>query len=163
MQRWYVIHSHPHAEQRAAQHLRNQGFTVYLPCYRKRRRHARRTELMRAPLFPRYLFVRMDVEECQWRSISGTIGVHYLLRDGDFPLSVPDAVIDSIHKRENGDGLVVVEPQNIRIGQSLRIIEGPFADHSGLFETMIDNRVALLLSLLGRQIRIKVSLESVAT
>lgn len=50
--RWFVVHTRTHAEKQAAAHLRNQGFTTYLPCYRKRRSHARRIEIVRAPVFP---------------------------------------------------------------------------------------------------------------
>jgi transcriptional antiterminator RfaH len=162
MERWYVVRSHPHHEVRAAHHLRAQNFTVYLPCYRRRRRHARRVEVVRAPLFPRYLFVQMDIERCQWRSINGTIGVHYLLSDNEHPIPVSDATIESIRTRENDDGLVVVSPAGLRQGQHVRIIEGPFADYSGIFDSASDDdRVALLLDLLGRQVRIKIAVDSV--
>jgi transcriptional antiterminator RfaH len=56
---WYVVQTHPHAENKAAAHLQRQGFATYLPRYLKRRRHARRTEAIAAPLFPRYLFVAL--------------------------------------------------------------------------------------------------------
>jgi transcriptional antiterminator RfaH len=61
-ERWYVVHAQPNAEAKVVSHLRNQGFRPYLPRYRKRRRHARRVEDVAAPLFPRYLFVSLDVE-----------------------------------------------------------------------------------------------------
>src|SRR5947209_3993566 len=58
---WYVAQTHPRAEAKAAEHLDRQGFHVYLPNFRKRRRHARRVETVTAPLFPRYLFVSVDM------------------------------------------------------------------------------------------------------
>jgi len=79
MQQWYAVHTQASAEQKADFHLRNQGFEVYLPSYRKQRRHARRVDWIKAPLFPRYLFVRMDIETTPWRRIHSTIGVSYLL------------------------------------------------------------------------------------
>lgn len=163
MDRWYAIHSQPRAEARAAHHLRNQEFDVYLPRYRKRIRHARRTEVVRSPLFPRYLFVRMDVEERQWRSINGTVGVQYLVCNGELPVPIPDAVIDSIRARENEDGTVQLSPASFRRGQPLRIVDGPLAELSGLFENMVDEeRVMLLLDLMGRQVRIRLPVHSVA-
>jgi transcriptional antiterminator RfaH len=162
MERWYVIHSQPHLEARAAHHLRNQAFEVYLPCYRRRRRHARRTEIIRAPLFPRYLFVRIDIEQQQWRSINSTIGVHHLLCDGERPLPVSDSVIASIREREDNDGVVVLAPCSLRCGETVRIVDGPFADYGGIFDTLIDeDRVALLLDLLGRRVRVQVPIAAI--
>ena len=45
---WYVAQSHVHAESKAAIHLGR----LYLPRYRKQRRHARRIDVVAAPLFP---------------------------------------------------------------------------------------------------------------
>lgn len=57
---WYAVYTQAGKERFALQNLANQGFEAYLPSYRKRRRHARRVDTVLAPLFPRYLFVRMD-------------------------------------------------------------------------------------------------------
>jgi transcriptional antiterminator RfaH len=161
--RWYVVHSQPHAEARAVQHLRNQGFEVYFPRYRRRRRHARRVETVLAPLFPRYIFVSMDIEACQWRSINSTIGVHYLICDGEIPVPVPHGVIEDIRCREGDDGVVMVAPTALRRGQMVRIVDGPFADLGGLFEEMVDEeRVMLLLDILGRKVQVRIPIESVA-
>jgi hypothetical protein len=37
---WYVVRTHALSEDRAAWHLKNRGFDVYLPRYSKQRRHA---------------------------------------------------------------------------------------------------------------------------
>ena len=50
--RWHVAQTHIHAELKATQHLKRQGFEVYLPRYLKRRRHARRVETVAAPPVP---------------------------------------------------------------------------------------------------------------
>ncbi len=79
---WYVVQTHANAEVKAATHLGRQGFEVYLPRFLKRRRHARRVEIVPAALFPRYLFVA-DIASQRWRSIHSTIGVCRLLCNGD--------------------------------------------------------------------------------
>ena len=67
--RWYVVQTQVNGELKAAQNLMRQGFEVYLPCYLKRRRHARKIDLVSKPLFPRYLFVAIDVAtQRAWRS-----------------------------------------------------------------------------------------------
>ena len=60
MTAWFAVYSRARAEATAQEHLRRQGYEVYLPRHLKRRRHARRTDFVLAPLFPRYLFVAFD-------------------------------------------------------------------------------------------------------
>ena len=103
--RWYVVQTHGHAETKALAHLARQGFTAYLPRYLKRRRHARRIETVAAPLFPRYLFVTVDIMCQRWRSIHSTIGVARLVCNGDDPVAVADDVIETLRAREDRAGL----------------------------------------------------------
>lgn len=155
-ERWYVVHTQPHAEHKALVHLQRQGFTAYMPRYSKRRRHARRVEQVSAPLFPRYLFVALDLETCPWRPIRSTVGVAALVCCGDAPLPVPEGVVEEIRARENELGMVELRPLlNVRRGEPIRIIDGAFCDYLGLFEEITeDRRVGILLNLLGRPVRV---------
>lgn len=160
---WYVVQSQPRAEQKAVINLQRQGFLTYMPRYLKRRRHARRIDMVAAPLFPRYLFVRLDPSVQRWRPIFSTFGVSRIICNGDLPTPLSDQVINSIRDREDASGFVYLDrrPQ-FRIGDSIRIRDGVFADHLGLYEGMKDSeRVAILLDLLGRKVRVSVNLESV--
>jgi transcriptional antiterminator RfaH len=152
---WFIVQTQPHAEAKAKRHLVNQGFTIYLPHYRRRIRHARRDGVALRPLFPGYLFVRLDPELHRWRSINGTIGVRRILTDGDGPRCVPDTIVDEIIAREDETGAIKLISPIFAPGQAVRLAGGPFADVSGLFEEARDeNRVVLLLSLLGREVRV---------
>ena len=73
MKHWHVVNTRARREQDALINLCRQGFEVYLPKYRKRRSHARRVEWVPSPLFPRYLFVCLDLEIDQWRVTSGPL------------------------------------------------------------------------------------------
>ncbi len=153
---WYVVYTQAQKEVLASQNLINQGFDVYLPRCRKRRCHARRVDTVLAPLFPRYLFVRIDPLVRRWRSINGTIGVCYLLTEGPDPIALADGVIDTIREREL-DGAVQVQAPAFTKGQRLCVTDGPFADLDGLFECTDENqRVILLLEFMGRLVRTRV-------
>ncbi len=136
---WYVVQTHAHAEAKAASHLERQGYSTYLPRYLKRRRHARRVEIVPAPLFPRYLFVAIDVLTQRWRSIQSTIGVSQLVCRGDEPAMLPDAVIDELQGRHNAAGFVELDLRpRFAPGEKVRVVEGAFAACLGLFEGMAD-------------------------
>jgi transcriptional antiterminator RfaH len=162
--RWYVIQTHAHAEGKAAAHLARQGFDAYLPRYLKRRRHARRIETVAAPLFPRYLFVTVDMVCQRWRAIHSTIGVARLVCNGDDPVPVTDDVIAILKAREDGQGFVTLRQRpRFALGEKVRVLDGVFADCLGLFDGMKDSdRVAVLLDLLGRKVRLVLDEFSVA-
>jgi transcriptional antiterminator RfaH len=161
MDRWYVVHTHAHCESKAAAHLRRQEYTVYLPNLLKKIRHARRVDLVRKPLFPRYLFVRMDIEQAPWRAIRSTIGVAGLVSTCDHPMPVPLGIIEQIQASEDADGIVRLRSaDHFRHGQLVEITDGALDGLQGLVETTTDEeRVTLLLTLLGREIRVRVSPE----
>ena len=163
-QRWYVVQSQPNAETKAIINLNRQGFSTYLPRYMKRRRHARRVELVPTPLFPRYLFVSMDINVQRWRSIFSTFGVSQLVCNGESPTPIPDQVLGSLKGREDANGYVQLEwRQPFRPGEKIRVLDGAFADCLGLYEGMKDSdRVAVLLDLLGRKVRFVVNYEDIA-
>lgn len=161
--RWYVVQTQPHAEAKAALHLTRQGFAAYLPRYLKRRRHARRIETVKAPLFPRYLFVAVDMAAQRWRSIQSTMGVARLVCNGDEPAAVTDRVIAALKVREDDSGLIRLDLRpRFAPGEQVRIVDGVFTACLGLYDGMTDrDRVAILLDLLGRKVRVVVDEMSV--
>ena len=163
MNRWYVAQTHAQAEAKALLNLARQGFQSYLPQYVKRRRHARRVEWVKAPLFPRYLFVRFDRDVVRWRAILSTAGVSWLICNQDKPAPVPEGVVEDIRVREDERGMIrlgTLAP--LARGDRVQITAGAFADHLGLFECASDHeRVIVLLRLLGREVRVAIPSHSV--
>ena len=162
--RWYVAQTQPNAEAKAIVHLSRQGFATYLPRYLKRRRHARRVDVVAAPLFPRYLFVEIDASLQRWRSIYSTVGVSRLVCTGDIPTPVPDQVITLLKSREDNAGLIRLDNRPaFLVGDKIRVLEGAFCDCIGLYDGMSDrDRITILLDLLGRKVRVQVDAEFVA-
>jgi transcriptional antiterminator RfaH len=158
------VQTQPHAERKAAAHLARQGFATYLPRYLKRRRHARRIDVVAAPLFPRYLFVEVDIAMQRWRSIYSTVGVSRLICTGDIPTPIPTYVVALLKAREDAAGFIRLDHQpRFRVGDKIRVLEGIFSDCLGLYDGMPDcKRVAVLLDLLGRKVRVLLDAEAVA-
>ena len=158
MKRWYVAHTQVHAEERARGHLARQGFEVWLPQARKRLHHARRVTTVVRPLFPRYLFVRLDLAAGPWRAALSTVGVSHLVGRREHPDPVPEAVMAELKARAAPDGLIMLKPAlGLRRGDAVRLAEGPLKDVEAIFQAATDtDRVVLLLKLLGRELAVAV-------
>lgn len=162
--RWYVVQTQVNAENKAVAHLARQGFATYLPRYLKRRRHARRVDVVAAPLFPRYLFVEIDMAVQRWRSIYSTVGVSRLVCNGEYPAPVPERVIDELKGRQSVSDLIELDCRpKLKVGEKIRVLEGAFHDCLGIYNGMSDReRVEILLDLLGRKARVVLDADAIA-
>ncbi len=151
-ERWYVVHTRPHAEFRAQSHLAAQGFRTFLPRYAKTVRHARRMRSVNTAFFPRYLFVALDLERHRWRSINGTFGVVSMVMNGVGPRPVPGGVVENLLAMSDSAG-VVRFGDGLELGETVRVLSGPFADLMGrLVRFDGAGRVRVLLSFLGGEV-----------
>jgi transcriptional antiterminator RfaH len=155
--KWFVVHCYPNKESVAALNIQQQGFSTYIPRYKKLRRHARRVDTVLAPLFPRYFFVKLDQEVSHWVPINNTPGVNYLLKNNDGTLSsVPTNIIEELYKKHDEQGLVTLSVLELfKQGDRVRILDGAFVNHTAIYEKMTDNqRVQLLITLIQREVKI---------
>jgi transcriptional antiterminator RfaH len=161
---WYAAYTQPNREATAVEHLSRQGYSVYLPRYRRAVRHARRRALVLRPLFPRYLFVGLDRLTQRWRPIRSTCGVVGLVASRDEPVPVDPGIVESLRQREEKGAFDLVSPvQWLRKGDVVRVTEGPFADLIGRLLAVTDHeRVFILLDLLGRTVRAEVPALAIA-
>jgi transcriptional antiterminator RfaH len=160
---WCAAQTHVRSEDKAAFHLKRQGFEVFLPKHLKRRKHARRIDWVPTPLFPRYLFVSIDPQVTQWSSIRSTVGVGDLVRFGNLPAAVPTHIITEIMARQDEKGLVKAYTNcTFKSGDRVKIVDGPLNELEGLFDCATDEeRVIVLLNLMGREVKVRVPLETV--
>ncbi len=150
--RWYVVHTQPNAEARAKVNLENQDFETFLPKRVKTVTHARRRRTIAVSFFPRYLFVRLDVDHQRWRSVNGTIGVARLLTHNDRPQPVQAGIVEALIAATDENGIVKLSEKMV-LGGAVRILAGPFADQLATLENLRDGeRVSVLFNFLGREI-----------
>ena len=111
----------------------------------------------------RYLFVHLNLATTGWRSIRSTIGVSDIVCFGDRPAPLPAGAIEALRNQEDADGLIQVANHNsLKRGDSIVVLSGPFVRQFGLCEGVSDNeRVAILLDLLGRKVRVVLDVDAV--
>ncbi|TVT58100.1 MAG: transcription/translation regulatory transformer protein RfaH [Sedimenticola thiotaurini] len=156
---WHLIHTKPRQERTAREQLERQGYYTYLPEIRQSNHSGTTT----APLFPRYLFIRLTAGQDDWTPIRSTRGVSSLVRVGIKPAIISDPLIAAIRQRAGADGLHRLPAKNFAKGDFVRLVNGPLADYEAIFsEQRAENRAIILLNLIGKQNRIEVPLENIA-
>lgn len=153
---WVAVSTHPHREYVALDNLQRQGFNGYCPSIRRSRSHARKVEEVRRPLFPGYVFVRLQPDRERWRPIMSTYGVRSLVRCGDRPGVIDQRFIQALKSREV-DGDIVRPAQPYEVGQQVRLVSGAF---DGIVATILElnekDRLTVLLSLMNQEVRTRV-------
>jgi transcriptional antiterminator RfaH len=159
---WAVVNTQPHKERVALANLERQGYRAYCPLIRRSRSHARRVEQVLRPLFPSYLFARVDTGAQRWRPMLSTLGVRSLVRCGDRLSLIDDSFVQSLKAREE-DGVIARPQSPYRLGQQVRVAGGPF---DGLVATIIGlherERLTVLLGLLSRAVKVQIDEQQIS-
>ncbi len=152
--RWYVIQCKGGESFRAAEHLANQGYEVFHPVLEVQKKRRGKLTWITEPLFPYYLFIRLDRLVSNWRPIRSTRGVLKLVGFGDMPVAVNDGLVATL--REHGSERAKDTNLYFRAGDRVEITEGPFKDLQAVFASHKgEERAIVLLDLLHRQQRLE--------
>lgn len=163
MREWFLIYCKPRQEALAGRNLGRQGYEVYLPLLRQRRRGNANAGWCVAPMFPRYLFIHLDRESDNWKPIRSTIGVSRLVVFGDVPARVPDAFLDALRAQAGENGIHESDRCGFVAGETVVIVGGPMAGYEAVFKARTaKERVVLLLEIAGRKVAVSVRSDDVA-
>jgi len=143
------VQSLARSEAKAEFHLAAQNYRVYWPWSTKTVRHARQLRSVKAAVFPGYMFVILDTDHDQWRSINGTFGVARIVAVHDRPSPVPDGLVEAMFERTDMNGETHLS-YPFSPGQSVRVTTGPFSQLIGTLDRLDANgRVSVLLQIMG--------------
>ena len=152
---WYLVLTKPRLEETALLHLERQGYPCYLPRLSVEKVRRGKAQVVREPMFPRYLFVQLDAsgQGQSWSPIRSTQGVSTLVRFGAEPAKVNDALVDLLRSREQERPLQTL----FQPGDAVVVTEGPFAGIEAIYQTADPQRRAMiLLEILSRPLLMKV-------
>ncbi|MBI4320353.1 MAG: hypothetical protein HY675_17830 [Chloroflexi bacterium] len=145
---WYVAKTKPRAERQVASVLDGRQINVYLPLLKRRALE---------PLFPGYLFLRIDCKTNEYLRSRSAPGVSYILNNEGAPIPLPEDLIDGIKHRldkENSLGPAA----RFAPGDRVMVTSGPFRDVEAIFHRALTSqgRCLVLLQILGRLTRVQV-------
>lgn len=156
---WYVIYGKRDKEQQAHLHLAGKGVESFFP--RLRLPGARADKPRIVPLFPNYLFVRIEVAR-EAHLVAWTPGVSRFVSFGDLPVALDDAVVALLRGFADEQGVITAR-SHLKSGQEVEIAEGLFAGLLGIIQNPPDakGRVKILLNIMNRQVSVRLGVESI--
>ncbi len=124
--RWYVVQ----CDRRALENLERQGFSCYWASLTVEKVRAGRKLDIQQSLFPGHLFIHLDEVNDDWQPIRSTRGVHQIVRFNEYPLPVPDEIVEPIRLRRACDPPHFPHP---RPGERVLITDDPFSQFEAIF------------------------------
>ncbi len=156
---WYCIHTKPKKEKLVEHYLQNElGLETYYPRLKRKKTIRRIRHEVLEPLFPRYLFCKLNLTE-SYRAVTYGRDIIGVVSTGDHPTEVSDQTIEHIRDWAGSEGdIITLEPNPIKAGDRIRITEGPMQGLEAVFmrETSQEERVSILLDLMESRAKVEI-------
>jgi len=163
---WYVIHTYSGYENKVKQNLEHriesmgmhdQIFQIVVPIEEEVDIKDGQRRIVERKIFPGYVLVRMLLTDDSWSAVRNTPGVTGFVgagtdpQDRMRPTPLRPEDVEKIMRRMDAE-----EPQirvSFRIGQNVRIVDGPFTDFHGVVDDldMEKGKVRLMVNFFGRE------------
>jgi transcription termination/antitermination protein NusG len=172
--RWYVIHTYSGYENKVKKNLesriasmdvRDQIFQVVIPTEEEIEIRDGQRRTVSRKLYPGYVMVEMielhegdDLSNKAWYVVRNTPGVTGFVGSGNRPVPLDDGEVKSILRTMRAE-----EPRvkvSFQVGQSVRIVDGPFQDFNGMVDSIdvARGKVRVLVSFFGRETPVELDL-----
>jgi transcriptional antiterminator RfaH len=154
---WFVIHTKPRDERRVKNHLQGMEIETLLPLCENFQYFRGSMSRVSNPLFPNYLFARLDLERHYYK-VKWTRGVNRILGAWHEPIPISETVIQMLKDRMGGDDTVRLLDE-LQEGDLVQITLGPLKDFIGVFQKRLSSggRVRILLNLIGVEVPVQIS------
>jgi len=153
MKHWYLVKTKSKQEDIAILNLENQNFHVYCPYALIRNKNE--------VLFPGYIFIQLDKDTQNWSPIRSTKGILYFVRFGLSYAKIPDNIIEFIKTNQLNTAEKLKNINKFKSGDKVQITDGVFKNCIAIFKSYkSDERVILLMNLLGQQQKLTIKQES---
>ena len=154
---WYIVYTRPRHEKNLTKDLEHMGIETYLPMTNEKRKWQDRIKVIECPLFPSYVFVKLESYIQFYNSCKARGFVSYL-KLGKHLASVRDSVIENIELALNEIDNFEVSTELFPLGKKVTITQGTF---SGIGCEIVNhrgrNKVLVRIDLLNRCILINLS------
>jgi len=152
--RWFALQTRCRYESFVANHLGGNGYELFLPVYKCRRHWSDRIKELELPLFPGYVFCRLN--PLDRLPILVTPGVIQVVGIGKKPMPIDDAEITAIRTVVQS-GLPGRPWPFLQVGHRVKVERGPLSGIEGILIAFRGrHRLVLSVTLLQRSVAVEV-------
>jgi transcription antitermination factor NusG len=151
---WFALQVRARSERTIAELLRSKGYEEFLPLYHCKRRWSDRIKRVMQPLFPGYVFCRLDLQHRL--PVLVTPGVLQIVGLGKTPTPIDESEIISLQKIVTSG--VQTEPWPfMKIGERVRIVRGALEGVEGILNAFKGpSRLVVSVTLLRRSVAVEI-------
>lgn len=153
MRHWFLIHTKIRQENVALENLELQGYECFLPQINAEKLRNGTLQVVREPLFPRYLFIRLgtDLASQSWSPIRSTLGVSRLVTFGQAPAKIEEELVFTIRTQTD---TAAIQARLFKEGEAVVVTDGPFVGLEAIYQMASgEGRVMVLLNLMSKQVK----------
>jgi transcription antitermination factor NusG len=151
---WYALKVRTRGESLVSTALQRKDYETFLPTYKETRQYSDRIKKVDAPLFPGYLFCRLDVT--RRLPVLTTPGVDYILGSNGEPEPLPEEEIAAI-ERVIRSGAAARPWPFLKTGSRVRVEHGAFTGVEGILLTERgSDRLVLSITMLQRSVSVEI-------
>ena len=152
---WHALYVRSRSEKKVLSQLEENGFQAYLPLVTQVKKWSDRKKKVEEPLFKSYVFVYSNEKE--YIPILNVYGVVRFVSFERKAVVVPENQILAIKKfvndYEKGEEYKLMNNEDLKVGQMVRIINGPFKGLTGRLETIRKKRhLIVFIEVVGQYI-----------
>jgi transcriptional antiterminator NusG len=172
---WYVIHSYSGYEKKVqanlenrvrSMHLEDKIFDVEIPMEDVVEYKNGKKVTVARKKFPGYVLVRMYMDDDSWYAVRNTPNVTGFVGSGTKPSPLSRREVERILGVEKEEGAKKEKPTfkpEWEVGETVRVVEGPFADFNGVIEDInVDqSKVRVLVDIFGRETPVELNFDQI--
>ena len=172
---WYVVHSYSGYEKKVkanletrvkSMHLEDKVFDVTIPMEDVVEYKGGKKVTVERKKFPGYVLVRMYMDDDSWYAVRNTPNVTGFVGSGTKPSPLSRREVEHILGVAKEEGTKKSKPTfkpAWEVGETVRVVEGPFADFNGLIEDInVDqSKVRVLVDIFGRETPVELNFDQI--
>jgi transcription termination/antitermination protein NusG len=172
---WYVVHSYSGYENKVranldnrvkSMHLEDKIFEVVIPMEDVVEYKNGKKVTVQRKKFPGYVLVRMYMDDDSWYAVRNTPNVTGFVGSGTKPSPLSRREVERILGVAKEEGTKKDKPTfkpAWDVGETVRVVEGPFADFNGVIENInVDqSKVRVLVDIFGRETPVELNFDQI--
>ncbi|TYB30662.1 MAG: transcription termination/antitermination factor NusG [Candidatus Mcinerneyibacterium aminivorans] len=136
---------------------------IYIPSEKIKKKSRGKQKEVNQRIFPGYILVRMEMNDKTWHVVKNTNGIGGFVSAESEPMTLSDEKVSKIKNESEDRRSTLQKKTDFRVGEKVRIIDGPFASFNGVVENILSekSKLRVMVSIFGRKTPVELDYDQV--